>query len=207
MSTMPTTPRRHALGLPPGSIRATHLLLVVALVCVSILMPTRSAHPEPIPAYLVYLLLLTLGHYFAHRSHVKTVGEAHPLYLPKGVIRFLVMAALAGAIGWKLYSNPADLKAQFELTIDQLKGEPIMPLLVLGGFFLGVLVRAVVGRDSPPQSLQDLEAWLSLISTLGLALAAIIHIVINPSISSPLDLPHWEGFLAAIVAFYFGERS
>ena len=31
MSTIPTSPKRHALGLPAGSIRAAHTLLIVGL--------------------------------------------------------------------------------------------------------------------------------------------------------------------------------
>jgi hypothetical protein len=203
MSTV-TTPRRHALGLPAGSVRATHLLIVVGIVCATLLIP--SQRPEAIPSYLVWLLLLMLGHYFAHRSGASSEDESHPLYLPRGCIRFLVIVALAGTIGWNIYHSPERLEQNFNATIDGLKNDPWMPLLVLGGFFAGVLVRAVVGREAP-YALQDLEAWLSLISTLALAIAAIIHLVINPSLSAHVELPHWWGFIAVVVAFYFGERS
>ncbi|MBI3412284.1 MAG: hypothetical protein HY040_28530 [Planctomycetes bacterium] len=206
MSAMTTMPRRHALGLPAGSVRATHLLIVVALICATLLIPNQQA--EAIPAYLVYLFLLMLGHYFAHRSHAQTSAEeSHPLYLPRGCIRFLIMAALVGAVGWRLYDNPEQLKKQFDATVEGLGGDARLPLLVVGGFFFGVLVRAIVGREAPPYALQDMEAWLSLISTLGLAVAAIIHLVIDPSLDTRLSLPTWEGVLAAIVSFYFGERS
>ena len=132
-----------------------------------------------------------------------------PLYLPGGVVRFLVVAALGTCIGWKLYTNEPRLHEQFELSLELLKGEPFLPLVILGGFFLGVVVRTVVGRTSPPAALQDLEAWLSLLSLVAIASSAVIHLVINPSlnIGEQLHLPHWEGFVGGMIAFYFGERS
>ena len=58
MSTAPLqTRRRHALGLPAGSIRAAHVLGIVGLVCGILLMPER-AHVH-VPPYLVYLLVRT----------------------------------------------------------------------------------------------------------------------------------------------------
>jgi hypothetical protein len=70
-----------------------------------------------------------------------------------------------------------------------------------------VLVRMVVGRENPPAWLQDAEAWLSLLAVIGLSVAAVIHAVINPSLDRSISLPSWEGFLAVMIAFYFGERS
>jgi hypothetical protein len=205
MSTIPTTPKRHALGLPAGSIRATHTLFIVGLICAILLVNAKQT--LAIPPYLIYLLFLALGHYFAHRSGAAAGTDYHPLYLPRGFVRFLVMAALIGTIGWCLYNDPAKLRDQFEKSLDALKLEPFLPLCILGAFFLGVLVRAVVGRENPPYFLQDLEAWLSLISIVGLGVAVIIHLVIVPSLESAVSMPAWEAVLASVIAFYFGERS
>lgn len=210
MSYPATREKRHALGLPAGSVRAAQVLGVVALTCAIILVPTRD--PAPIPPYLVYLLFLMVGHYFAaHGVTIATRIDPHPspLYLPGGVVRVVVIAALAGSIGWKLYTDEPRLYRQFELSLDELKQQPFMPVVILGGFFLGTIVRAVVGREAPPAALQDLEAWLSLLSLVALSSAALIHLVINPSldIDRQLKLPHWEGFVGGLIAFYFGERS
>src|SRR5581483_3009096 len=98
--------KRHALGLPAGSVRAAHVLILVAMVCLAILMP--SATILPVPPYLIYLLLLGLGHFFAAHGHtIRAPGTDHsPLYMPAGCVRFLVLLALVGAIGWKFYSDP-----------------------------------------------------------------------------------------------------
>src|SRR5439155_24880207 len=93
--------RRHALGLPAGSIRAAHVLVIVGITCALIVNPQNLE--IPIPAYLIYLTFLILGHYFA--SHGNTIAprdsdQHSPLYLPGGTVRFLIILALGGAIGW-----------------------------------------------------------------------------------------------------------
>ena len=63
MSTMPAAEKRNALKLPAGSVRAIHVLVIVAVLCATILVPNR--YHLAIPSYLIYLLFLMLGHYFA----------------------------------------------------------------------------------------------------------------------------------------------
>jgi hypothetical protein len=211
MSTVPANivplapAQRHALGLPAGSVRALLALMVVGLVCLVVVVPTHE--PVPISPYLIYLLFMILGHFFASHGHTIGVGQASPLYLPAGFVRLAIILALAAAFGWKLYADPDGLEAQFVRSVEELKRQPYLPLLLLGGFFIGVIVRMIVGRTRPPMWFQDLEAWLSLLAIVGLSVAAIIHVVINPSMEHPISLPNWEGFLAVVVAFYFGERS
>jgi hypothetical protein len=205
MSTIATVPKRHALGLPAGSIRAAHTLLIVGLFCAMLLVNAKTT--LPISPYLIYLLFMVLGHYFAHRSGAGAGSEYHPLYLPRGFVRFVVMVSLIGTIGWCLYNNPDKLEAQFTASLDALKLEPYLPLCILGAFFLGVVVRAIVGRENPPYFLQDMEAWVSLISIVGLGVAAIIHLIIVPSVTSTVSMPIAEAILASVIAFYFGERS
>jgi hypothetical protein len=176
-------------------------------VCAILLVPARNV--VAIPPYLVYLLFMVLGHFFAAHgvSIGKPGGGPSPLYLPAGTLRLLIVLMLAGGVGWKYYSDPASLQAQFEATVDGLKDQPFLPALLLGAFFLGVVVRAVVGRESPPVVLQDIEAWTSLLSLVGLGVAAIIHLIIQPSLEEANPLPGVEAVLASVIAFYFGERS
>lgn len=202
MSTV-VVPRRHALGLPPGSVRAVHVLMIVGLVCAILLHPNHM----PIPPYLLYLLFMVLGHFFAAHGVTIAASHASPLYLPAGLIRVLVIVALGGSIGWKLYSEEAALYQQFEQSIDLLKAQPFLPLVLLGAFFLGVSVRAIVGREAPPVALQDIEAWLSIMASVGLGIAVIYHLIIAPTLEHPTSLPEAEAVLAAVIAFYFGERS
>jgi hypothetical protein len=204
-----TVPRRHALGLPAGSVRAIHVLLIVGLTCALIVYP--SEQPIAFPPYLLYLLFLMLGHYFGARGVAgaeRDASQPKPLYLPGGTVRLLVIAALAGVIAWKYVQVPDIFLRQFDLTVEQIGKQPLVPVLVLGGFFLGVIMRGIVGRANPPQAWQDFEAWVSLLAVVGLCAAAVIHLVIDPSLQAPgLSWPMWEGILGAVVAFYFGARS
>jgi hypothetical protein len=207
MSTAPVTVKRHALGLPAGSVRSLHALLVVGLICAVLLIPMEP--PAPVPPYLLYLLFIILGSFFA--AHGTSIGTAEssgsPLHLPRGAIRLLIILALAGAVGWKIYSDPTGLEQQYNATIEELKKQPLLPLYILGGFFIGVLFRMIVGRGEQAQLYQDLKAWTSILALVGLGIAVIIHSVINPSLESPVSMPAWEGILGGIIAFYFGERS
>lgn len=196
--------KRHALGLPAGSVRSLHVLLVVALFCIVLLIPPKDPNkPVPLPPYILYLMFIILGHFFAHQS---AEGHGSPLHLPRGLIRLLVILALGAAIGWKLYSDAGGMQTQFEASVDELKKQPLLPVIILGGFFLGILLRLAVGGDHAPW-FQDVKAWTSIVALVGLGIAVIIHSVINPSLENPVSMPHWEGILGAVIAFYFGERS
>jgi hypothetical protein len=209
MNTVPAPPvRRFALGLPAGSIRAGLVLGVVALICAIILIPSKGV--VAIPPYLIYLLFMMLGHYFA--AHGVTIATRDdpapsPLYLPGGVVRFLIVVVLLGCFGYKMYDDAAGLQSQFEASLDALKKQPEMPLVILGAFILGVLVRSIVGRTNPPALWQDIEAWFSLLAFVGLSIAAVIHIIIDPSLEERLMLVVWESSVGGVIAFYFGERS
>jgi len=205
MSTVPVTPKRHALGLPAGSVRATHTLVIVGLFCAILLVPTKQL--QGIPPYLIYLLFMVIGHYFGHRGSASTDGGYNPLYLPRGCVRFIVMAALIGTIGWCFHNDPHKLEQQFDLSLEALKREPYLPVAILGAFFLGALVRAIIVRENPPYFLQDMQAWLSLISIVGLGVAVVIHLIIMPSLETEVSMSTWEAILASVIAFYFGERS
>lgn len=205
MSTASFPAQRHALGLPAGSVRAAHVLGIVGLVCAIILIPGSKT----IPPYLVYLLFLMLGHYFA--AHGVTIArrvdaEPSPWYLPGGTVRLLIVIALFGTIAFRVYQDLEGLQTLFKKSIEDLGDQPYVPLAILAGFFLGILVRAIVGIN-PPRAWQDFEAWISLIALLGLSIAALIHLVIEPNQVQSLMIPTWDAILGGVVAFYFGERS
>ena len=218
MSAMPeqVVPRplpspRYALGLPAGSVRALHTLLIVGIVCALILIPGREGRPTPIPPYLIYLLFLAIGHFFAaHGNSIARAssGYAPPLHLPGGVVRGLVLLLLVATLAYKLVTDPDGLAAQFTASVDLLKAPDYLwlPVIVLAGFFVGVVFRMVTGGERTYWG-QDLQAWVSLVSALLLGVAALIHLVIEPTLPEGLHLPLWESFLAGVVAFYFGERS
>jgi hypothetical protein len=205
MTTDPVPAKRHALGLPAGSVRATHVLVIVGLVCAIILIPASKT----IPPYLFYLIFLMLGHYFAaHGVSIATRDDPapSPWFLPGGTVRVVIILALIGCIGWRLYSDMDGLRDLFLRSMAHLSEQPYVPLAIFGGFVLGVIVRSIV-RNNPPRAWQDVEAWFSLIALVGLTIAALIHLVVEPSTEQSLAIPTWDACLGGVVAFYFGERS
>jgi hypothetical protein len=199
---------RHALNMPAGSVRAIHVLVMVLLAVAILWMPSRSV--LPLPPFLVYLLFLVVGHFFAAHGVTIAAGNSEhprPLRLPGGVVRLLIIVSLGGTLLYQYLTNPEGLKAQFHASLDQMKDQPYVPLCILGGFFLGAMVRAVVGRTNPSAWFQDVEAWISLLALLGLLISSMLHLVVNPTLEHPVSFAGWEGFMGAVVAFYFGERS
>lgn len=197
---------RHPLGLPAGSVRGLLTFMILGLFWALVVVSERRETVE-VPSYLYYLVFLILGHYFAHRSTVAP-GESHPLHLPRGSIRFLILFGFAAALGWAYYQNP-----EFYRHL-KIADRADIPLIVLGTFFLGIIVnkvsnRFLAGPTGLPFWLQDIQAWISLIATAGLVVEVVLRLVINPTLTpeKQLTLPGWEGVLAGLVAFYFGVRS
>ncbi|HZZ78192.1 MAG TPA: hypothetical protein VFE62_06720 [Gemmataceae bacterium] len=207
--------KRYPLSLPPGSVRAIHVLAIVGLTCLVILLPPRTndagvSTPYPVPPYLIYLLFIMLGHYFAaHGVTINTRDDPapSPLFLPGGTVRVAVILMLCGCVGWKVYSDLDGLRAQFALSLDQLKNQPYLPVAILGGFFVGIVISSIVRHIHKPAWWQDIEAWISLVALIGIAISALIHLVVERYSENPIPVPTFNAIVGGIVAFYFGERS
>ena len=207
--------RRHALGLPAGSVRALLALMVLGLLwALALLYQPRGEDVQKVFHLFVqlqFLMVLILAHYFtAHGKSIGTpeVGGRSPLGLPRGSIRFVLVAGFVGLVLW-VNAN----KSEFQ---EKLQTPVLAPLILLGGFFAGYLishlVRGLAGGESP-YWYQDLEAWVALLAMLGLGIELICYLFIGPSLSPEHRLSlyewlsHFESGLAAVVGFYFGARS
>jgi hypothetical protein len=200
---------RHALGLPPGSVRALLGLMVLGLIWTLMLLG------KEVPLYLQYLMFMILGHYFASRRPVPSVDvrEPTPLYLPRGIIRAVIFLGFVAVIVGLFVQHGDNLEHLLSGLRDSRGQKQFLPLLLVAAFFGGVFM-AKVGRwlephDRPRRWLQDVEAWLALIAVMLLTLEVMLQLVINPSLPEErrLALPHVENVLAAIVGFYFGART
>lgn len=213
MSTVPG-PRRHALGLPAGSVRALLACAVLGLLWAIVLRyqyggVSLAQQKLPLPfIYLQYLMILILAHFFA--AHGSTIGPPHistrsPLGLPRGSIRFLLLVGYLGLAVYLFYKQP-----EFEFPTS---GPYILLIgLLITGFFLGHILdrfMRVVGRGQAPDWFTDFEAWIALIAIMGMGVLLIVYLFINPSVSDQykIDMPTVEAVLAAVVGFYFGARS
>jgi hypothetical protein len=151
-----------------------------------------------------------MGHYFAIHGHGPSptgLAEPAPLHLPRGFIRLFILGILVATVAWKLTHDMDGFQKQLTVSLDELSKQPFLPLVLLGGFILGVVIHFVVGRDYTPYWFQDFEAWVALLAVFGLSIDAIIHLVINPTLEDPLNAYGLQMFIAAVIAFYFGARS
>jgi hypothetical protein len=124
----PSAPRRQPLGLPRGSVRALMILMIVGTIVTLLAMPPEKQ--VSVPIYMYYLLFLTTGAYFSGRGAApprKVTREAAPLGLPRGSIRFLLIAAVLGGIGWGVYQAVAENK--FDDFLNRLVTPPGPPKL------------------------------------------------------------------------------
>ncbi len=204
---------RQPLGLPAGSVRALLAFMVLGLIWTLLLLPIDKA--DKVPLYLYYLMFLILGHFYAAHGHTiagPSTGPKSPLYLPRGSIRLLIILGFVGVLGWRYYQH-RDLNDLLKIK-EPLLEQPYLPLVLVGTFFVGVFFSRVIGRmlagpRGPSPWFQDIQAWVALMATLGLAVEFIIQLVINPSldVDKRLDVHDAEMVLAGIVSFYLGARS
>jgi hypothetical protein len=183
--------------------------MIVGLIWALMLLPEEK--DVKIPLYLYYLMFLILGHFFAAHGHSiagPTSGSASPLYLPRGTLRALLILGFIAVVGYHYYvhGNIEDILKVREPLLQQ----PFLPLVILGGFFAGVLVgRLFSGRLGGAPWSQDILAWVALLATLGLGAEVIILLIINPSVAveNRLYMDKWHLVLSGITSFYFGARS
>ena len=215
MSTSPDLPPpRHALGLPAGSIRALLALSVLGLLWLLALRPMPGAEKPAVAVqlpsvfiYLQMLMVLILAHFFAaHGNSIRSGGSGRsPLGLPRGSIRFLLLAGYLGLAVFLYRTQP-------EFQYPSQSAFVLLILVLLSAFFLGHLITTAVRSFSSgvlPFWFQDVEAWIALLAIIALGIILVVQLFINPTV--PLDqqvnLPELEALLAGLVGFYFGARS
>jgi hypothetical protein len=200
--------RRHALGLPAGSIRALVAVMVLAVLWLLAVYGRTDNDRIPIAfIYLQYVMILILAHYFA--AHGNTIGRhvspRSPLGLPSGSIRLLLLGGYIGLVGWLVYNQPL-----FE---EVPEGHLVLPLVLMTCFILGFIINKLVLAVSPggqlPFWFQDVQAWFALLAVMGLVVIALVYLVIRPSLpeSMHFKMTTVETIVAGIVGFYFGARS
>jgi hypothetical protein len=211
---------RHAFGWPAGSIRALLALSVLGLMWVLALRPVLKPPPSAEGAvplgtvklpmefvYLQILMVLILAHYFAaHGSSIRPGDSGRsPLGLPRGSVRFLLLAGYLGLAVY-LWRN----HSQFE--VPATGNFMLLLTVLLSAFLVGHLVTGVVRRFSGgvlPPAFQDIMAWIALLAFIALAGVFVVHVFINPGQpeEQKIDMPTLEAILSGLCGFYFGARS
>jgi hypothetical protein len=196
-------------GLPPGSVRALLTIQITGLFLLLVMMPEREPPLPPVemPTFLFALLPMVLLFFAAHGRSIRPKDRSYPspLFLPRGVIRFLLIAAFIGVIGYQYHLDRTLLETRLTPRADQLWQWPPV-LLALGlGFLLGHLTRIGPWRDSP--TYQNIVAWVALLAMIGLLVETVIEVVIKPGLRQEWDTLTFECITTAVVAFYYGARS
>jgi hypothetical protein len=152
------------------------------------------------------LMVLILAHYFAAHGHSirGDASQRSPLGLPRGSVRFLLLAGYLGLAVFLFRTQP-----KFEYPSSSAL---VLLLVLISGFFLGHLLTGavrVVSGGVLPYWFQDIEAWVALLAILCMGVLLVILLFINPSLSLENVVPSslLEAILAALVGFYFGARS
>jgi hypothetical protein len=197
---------RHPLGLPPGSVRAVLSLMIAGLFWLFLALPDTLPQEERVPLFLYAMLALVLVFIGAHGHTIGHHITGHsPLYLPRGLLRGLLLIGTAAELGWLYYSHPERLMNRLTPDPNLVGHWPALLLATFGGYALGYLVRKGPWRKSA--GFQDILAWVSLLAMLGLVVETILIVFVKPTVATPINPSTWETILSAIVAFYFGARS
>lgn len=194
-------PFRYPLGLPSGSVRALLTMIVVAVTCSDIL------NGRKIGPVWAQTLMIALAHYFTSRRFVQLPPEMLrrleadgvipkeplPLYLPRGTIRLLILAAFIGVFAFQFRQGTL------------FNPDPFAIFITLLAYFLGATLRGILNwwyRGKPGESSRwwaDTRAITVLVALIATSLLQIIgqqHLA-----------PYWlENITMAMVLFYFGSR-
>ena len=190
-----SSPRRAALGLPDGSVRALLALMITGGIWGWLMLRPEQA----VPPYLRDLMFIIMGHYFAARSRPAVPGAPPPLYLPRGSVRLLLIGGFVGVATF-LYRRQ-------HLTAAGHLNQASVTLILVAGFLAGVLMTHILPHRLP-RVVEDVKAFVSLAAgTLLLLLVFGVMALPGGGLEDFLLRHSIEEVLAALVGFYFGSRS
>ncbi len=189
------------LGLPVGSVRAILTLFIVAVVTVNV------ARGRDLDLIWTETLLIALAHYFTSRrfvalppdvmKRIQQEGildqEAHPLYLPRHSIRFLLLAAFVG-LGVYLYREHRLMEPR-----------AVSLLGIVTAYVLGSMVRGFSSWWGRRTSRRPSSMWgdiKAIIVLLAVAIAGLPELLTMPEFLPP----EAHRIALSLMLFYFGSR-
>ena len=201
---VPTMAPRPPLGLPAGSIRGLLALQIVILFWMFLLTPAEQI--VPIPLNLYFLLSLVMVFFVSHGKSIARRDEptASPLWLPGGTLRFIILVGTAAVFAYVIYAHP-DRLARLTPRAEQLDNWKYYLGALAIGFVLGYATRILPFRHA--WSFQAFQAWVAIIAMAILFLDMVFQVIINFSLTKPIDPVMWQAVVTGIVSFYYGSRS
>ncbi len=194
-------PFRYPLGLPSGSVRALLTLIVVGVTCTDIVKGLS------IEAVWAETLMVALAHYFTSRRFVQLPPETLrrleddniipkeplPLYLPRGTIRFLILASFIGVAVYQYRQGKLAEPSTFAIFV------------TLAAYFVGTMFRGCVNWWYRGRNVQE-SRWLADTKAV-IVLVALVVTSLLQVLGTQSHAPLWlENITMAMVLFYFGSR-
>ncbi|MGA1819883.1 MAG: hypothetical protein ACMUHU_02620 [Thermoplasmatota archaeon] len=186
--------RGEPLGLPRGSVRAL-LLLSISLICWVLLIWGRE-----VPNYLLNLVLVMIGYYFAFRVAQPVNGPSrevmdkeakHPLHLPRGYVRWIVVGGFLAAL-------------MVLIATGRIVGhDHIEFYFILSGLVVGYLARKTRSdwlKFETPSFFGHAKALLLLL------IAAFLMVIFFADLADTMH-PLPVRLSIAVIGFYFGSRD
>lgn len=180
------------LGLPRGSIRAVLALAVFGTAMVMLL------KEQPLERDLWLVTTAVLGYYYASRDGAGpgvAAGEAKPLGLPRGSIRWLLFLGFAATAGYLIYSWQQAGKPLLEQ-------EAIFPILAIGSFFVGRLIALISRGGADNKLVRGIGHAKGALALLAAMAIIVLH-------HGELDgdwVKQARQVVASFVFFYYGSR-
>lgn len=193
-------PDRHPLGLPAGSIRAI-LSIGIAGAFLTYLCHPKSDH---VP---LYIQLMTFGLFLFFASHGRSIGVSghSPLYMPRGTLRFLLVAVIVGVVAWQCWLDLPGVIARMKPSEPEMQHWALLFACTAGGFFIGWLLARGPWRTIP--AFQDFLAWAAIVALLMVLFETLWKGFIDPKAELVTNRYTWEAILLGVVSFYFGSRA
>jgi hypothetical protein len=195
------TPEYHPYGLPMGTVRGFLSVLICSFFWIVLLYPKENAPTAP----LGHFFLLTLV-FLAFASH--PLENFRTTSILPWMMRLIFVGGSAAVIAYVAFKDPQRLSTRLTPNPAEITEWPVLLGCLAGGFGTALVLRLVLGRNSP--MFMTIRAWVGIIAMLLLLFETIFQFVILPNMSDKPGVEAmqiWEGVLIAAVAAYFGSRA
>ncbi len=196
---------RYPLKLPPGTVRASLVLLMFVPLWVLLAVPQFLV---PLPMALAVLLVAVLFAIALPAWHVGPLPGTTapgPFRMSPYLLHILVLLVTVGLVAWRYHVDPDDLMRRLTPPPNSEKDLPFLVGSLWAGLLAGMGVSWLLGPWRQSYAFQDIQASVSLLAMLGLSVWLILQ-VLGSTRPEGLHLLEYECILLFLVAWYFGAR-
>ncbi len=204
------------LKAPKGTVRAAIILLVSITAWVLIVAG------KDVPFFLLQLVLITMGYYFAFRGFTAVLAAKHlmesstnatprpgtqthgELFLPKGWVRWIVLIGF-GIAACVMFGRGMIIPWDSPGAISTWNYDYIQFFFILAGITIGYLTSILWLKRG--KELVPFMKHVRAICVLLIAVALVIFTLTSAFVDIGVPIPSWAiTFCVGIIGFYFGAR-